>query len=146
MVGACARFNAAKVGADAEPIVRRAAAWLTRIQNADGGWGEGAESYARDLQRLSRQAPSTASQTAWALIALMAAGQVDHPAVEGGVQYLKATQGTDGLWQEARFTATGFPKVFYLRYHGYSKFFPLWALARFRNLKLSNHREVLAGM
>ena len=79
-------------------------------------------------------------------MALMAVGEVDDPVVEDGIRYLKAMQGDDGFWPEARFTATGFPKVFYLRYHGYAKFFPLWALARFRNLKVSNHRQVLAGM
>jgi squalene-hopene/tetraprenyl-beta-curcumene cyclase len=76
----------------------------------------------------------------------MAAGQCDHPAVERGMQYLLETQGSDGFWQEARYTATGFPRVFYLRYHGYSKFFPLWALARYRNLKSGNARKVLFGM
>ncbi len=64
----------------------------------------------------------------------MAAGAVRHPAVARGVGYLLRTQGADGLWDEERFTATGFPRVFYLRYHGYRKFFPLWALARYRNL------------
>src|SRR5438045_8455091 len=86
-------------------------------------------------------APATASQTAWALLGLMAAGEVENPAVVCGVEYLKATQAQNGLWDEARFTATGFPRVFYLRYHGYSKFFPLWALARYRNL-ISTHRRV----
>ena len=76
----------------------------------------------------------------------MAAGEIDHPAVVRGVRYLQQTQEKDGLWQESRFTATGFPRVFYLRYHGYSKFFPLWALARYRNLKSANTTTVLAGM
>jgi squalene-hopene/tetraprenyl-beta-curcumene cyclase len=137
-------FNAAKVDPDSA-AVRRAAAWLKSIQNADGGWGEGAESYELDYT-VYRQAPSTSSQTAWALLALMAVGLTDDPAVARGVAYLSAAQGADGFWNEERFTATGFPRVFYLRYHGYSKFFPLWALARFRNLKASNHRQVLAGM
>ncbi|MGH8457357.1 MAG: squalene--hopene cyclase, partial [Stenotrophobium sp.] len=79
--------------------------------------------------------PSTASQTAWALIGLMAAGAVAHPAVMRGVDFLLRTQASDGLWAEERYTATGFPRVFYLRYHGYAKFFPLWALARYRNLR-----------
>jgi squalene-hopene/tetraprenyl-beta-curcumene cyclase len=64
----------------------------------------------------------------------MAAGALDHPAVARGIEYLLNTQGSDGFWAEERYTATGFPRVFYLRYHGYSKFFPLWALARYRNL------------
>jgi squalene-hopene/tetraprenyl-beta-curcumene cyclase len=91
-------------------------------------------------------APSTASQTAWALLALMAAGEVDHPAVARGVRYLLATQTEKGVWDEQRFTATGFPRVFYLRYHGYCKFFPLWALARYRNLSNTNSRVAGVGM
>jgi len=76
----------------------------------------------------------------------MAAGQVDHPAVARGIQYLAANQDDDGTWGEERYTATGFPRVFYLRYHGYAKFFPLWALARYRNLKAGNDRTVAFGM
>ena len=115
-------------------MVRRASAWLVGIQNPDGGWGEDTISYELDARR-HRPAPSTASQTAWALLGLMAAGDADHPAVERGVRYLMATQGRDGFWAEPEFTATGFPRVFYLRYHGYPKFFPLWALARYRRLR-----------
>jgi len=127
------------------PRVRKAVQWLVSIQNSDGGWGEGGESYRLDYQG-HEPAPSTASQTSWALLALMAAGAVDHPSVAKGVEYLYAGQGEDGLWKEQRFTATGFPRVFYLRYHGYAKFFPLWALARYRNLKTTNTTTVLAGM
>ena len=76
----------------------------------------------------------------------MAAGEIDHPAVARGIGYLSRMQGGDGFWDEARYTATGFPRVFYLRYHGYSKFFPLWALARYRNLKRGNARSVAYGM
>jgi squalene-hopene/tetraprenyl-beta-curcumene cyclase len=76
----------------------------------------------------------------------MAAGEVDHPAVKRGIDYLARTQGDDGFWNEPRYTATGFPRVFYLRYHGYPKFFPLWALARYRNLKNANARSVRYGM
>ena len=115
------------------------------IQNPDGGWGEGGESYQLDYEGYE-PAPSTASQTAWALLGLMAAGEVDHPAVAKGVGYFTETQGEDGFWDEPRFTATGFPRVFYLRYHGYAKFFPLWALARYRNLKAANANSVLVGM
>jgi len=91
-------------------------------------------------------APSTSSQTAWALLALMAAGEADHPAVHKGVAYLSQTQNEAGEWDETRYTATGFPRVFYLRYHGYRKFFPLWALARYRNLHSTNSRLVRVGM
>ncbi|MGH6750265.1 MAG: squalene--hopene cyclase, partial [Methyloceanibacter sp.] len=90
--------------------------------------------------------PSTVSQTAWALLGLMAAGEFDHPSVAKGVAYLLENQADDGFWNEAYFTATGFPRVFYLRYHGYAKFFPLWALARYRNLKSANTASVLVGM
>jgi squalene-hopene/tetraprenyl-beta-curcumene cyclase len=125
--------------------MQRAAQWLISIQNADGGWGEGGESYKLDY-RGYEAAPSTASQTSWALLGLMAAGFVDHPAVAKGVQYLHATQREHGLWDETRFTATGFPRVFYLRYHGYRKFFPLWALARYRNMMRDGTSRVTAGM
>ncbi|WP_031361955.1 squalene--hopene cyclase [Caballeronia sordidicola] len=125
--------------------MQRAADWLISIQNADGGWGEGGESYKLDY-RGYEAAPSTASQTSWALLGLMAAGFVDHPAVAKGVQYLCSTQREHGLWDETRFTATGFPRVFYLRYHGYRKFFPLWALARYRNMMRDGTSRVTAGM
>jgi squalene-hopene/tetraprenyl-beta-curcumene cyclase len=127
------------------PEIARAAAWLASIQNPDGGWGEDGTSYKLDY-RGYEGAPSTPSQTAWALLGLMAAGQIDHPAVERGIAYLSKTQGSDGFWEEPRYTATGFPRVFYLRYHGYSKFFPLWALARYRNLKSANARSMSFGM
>jgi squalene-hopene/tetraprenyl-beta-curcumene cyclase len=126
------------------PEVQRALDWLLSIQNADGGWGEDATSYKLDYHG-HEPAPSTASQTAWALLGLMAGGAVDHPAVARGIAYLTNTQGANGLWAEARYTATGFPRVFYLRYHGYPKFFPLWAMARYRNLKIRNAR-VTYGM
>lgn len=123
----------------------RAVQWLVSIQNDDGGWGEGGESYKLDYRGYER-APSTASQTAWAVLGLMAAGAVDHPAVARGIAYLQANQQEHGLWHETRFTATGFPRVFYLRYHGYRKFFPLWALARYRNLKRDGVARVAVGM
>jgi len=127
------------------PEVARAVAWLAAIQNPDGGWGEDGTSYRLDY-RGYEPAPSTASQSAWALLGLMAAGAVDHPAVARGMRYLCRTQGADGFWKEERYTATGFPRVFYLRYHGYAKFFPVWALARFRNLMKANAATVAFGM
>jgi squalene-hopene/tetraprenyl-beta-curcumene cyclase len=134
------------VGLDLQsPHIRRAVDWLCRIQNADGGWGENGDSYKLDYAGF-RPSPSTASQTAWALLGLMAAGEIDHPAVARGIAYLTSTQGEDGLWREEYHTATGFPRVFYLRYHGYSKYFPLWALSRYRNLKRANSRRTSFGM
>jgi len=137
-------LNAADVDATSAEV-RRAVGWLLSIQNPDGGWGEGGESYRLDYKGYE-PAPSTASQTAWALLALMAAGEVHHPAVACGIDYLVRTQGEDGIWKEERFTATGFPRVFYLRYHGYPKYFPLWALVRYRNLMAGNAKSVSVGM
>ncbi len=137
-------FNAIDYDPASTPV-RRAVAWLKRIQNADGGWGEGGESYALDYKGY-QPAPSTASQTAWALLALMAAGEVDSAEAAAGLAYLSKTQAGDGFWKEERFTATGFPRVFYLRYHGYSKFFPLWAMARYRNLKSGNRPATEFGL
>jgi squalene-hopene/tetraprenyl-beta-curcumene cyclase len=125
--------------------MRRAVEWLKRIQNPDGGWGESGGSYQLDYKGYE-PAPSTASQTAWAVLGLMAAGEADHPAVARGIAYLASKQSEDGLWNEPFHTATGFPRVFYLRYHGYSKFFPLWAMARYRNLKRGNSRAPAFGM
>jgi squalene-hopene/tetraprenyl-beta-curcumene cyclase len=137
-------LNAASID-PASDGVRRAVEWLVSIQNPDGGWGEDGESYRLDYEGYE-PAPSTASQTAWAILGLMVASEVDHPAVARGIDYLIRTQGKDGFWNEARFTATGFPRVFYLRYHGYPKFFPLWALARYRNLMAANVKSALVGM
>ena len=127
------------------PEIRRAVAWLVAIQNADGGWGETGESYELDYHG-HEPALSTASQTAWALLGLMAAGEVENWAVVRGIDYLLVHQEAGGLWRDLQFTATGFPRVFYLRYHGYPKFFPLWALARYRNLRRSGYRHIHLGM
>jgi squalene-hopene/tetraprenyl-beta-curcumene cyclase len=127
------------------PMIRKAVDWLVAIQNRDGGWGESCDSYKLDY-KAHEPAPSTASQTAWALLGLMAAGERDHPAVVRGIAWLKEMQQDDGLWGQEHYTGGGFPRVFYLRYHGYPKFFPLWALARYRNLTASNSRRVAYGL
>jgi len=137
-------FSAAGVDPHA-PEIRRAVDWLLSIRNADGGWGEHGGSYDLDYE-VHQPAPSTASQTAWALLGLMAAGEVDHPAVARGIEYLVEHNDTTGVWTEPQFTAVGFPRVFYLRYHGYSKYFPLWALARYRNLKNVAEPSARLGM
>ena len=141
---ALAGLNAAGIEPN-DPMMKKAADWLIAIQNADGGWGEDCTSYKLDYKGYEA-APSTASQTAWALLGLMAAGQVDHPAMARGIAYLRDTQSADGLWTQDHYTGGGFPRVFYLRYHGYPKFFPLWAIARYRNLKLSNAKRVTYGL
>jgi squalene-hopene/tetraprenyl-beta-curcumene cyclase len=124
-------LRAAGIPAEAREI-RRAATWLKSVQQADGGWGEGNDSYL-DPELQGRGAHSGPTQTAWALLALMDADEVDSPAVMRGVDYLLKTQ-IDGGWRDTRFNAPGFPRVFYLKYHGYSRYFPYWALVRYRNV------------
>jgi squalene-hopene/tetraprenyl-beta-curcumene cyclase len=116
-----------------QPYIRRATDWLLSRQNPDGGWGESCRSY--DDPREAGRGPSTPSQTAWALLGLLHAGVTDHPAVVRGIDYLLTTQLPDGSWEERQFTGTGFPRVFYLRYHLYRLYFPLWALSLYRALR-----------
>jgi squalene-hopene/tetraprenyl-beta-curcumene cyclase len=113
-----------------KPQIRRAVAWLADRQNADGGWGEDLRSY-DDPAQWSGRGESTASQTAWALLALLAAGEHESTAVQRGVQWLARTQQADGSWDEPQFTGTGFPGDFYLNYHLYRLAFPVSALGRF---------------
>ena len=135
-------LNAAGLPHD-DPAIRRAVAWLVARQRVDGGWGEDEASY--DGAPPGCYQESTPSQTAWALIGLMAAGEVNHPAVGSGIDYLRRTQRADGEWEELPYTAVGFPRVFYLRYHGYRLFFPLLALARYRNLLQGGTHRVAHG-
>lgn len=111
-----------------DPAVVAGANWLLACQQPGGGWGESADSYADPSLR--GQGPTTASQTAWALLGLLAAGLEHHPAVARGIQFLVEQQQADGTWNESEFTGTGFPRVFYLRYHYYPIYFPLMALSR----------------
>ncbi len=134
-------LNAAGLPHD-DPAIRRGREWLLDRQRDDGGWGEDGESYADSAPGVYRA--STPSQTAWAMLGLMAAGETG-PAVDRAAQYLARTQREDGEWDELPYTAVGFPRVFYLRYHGYRLFFPLLALARFRNLRHGNSRRVSFG-
>ncbi|MFO0996782.1 MAG: squalene--hopene cyclase [Alphaproteobacteria bacterium] len=126
------------------PYVRKAVDWLIARQRADGGWGEDGATYWAD--RRGECKASTPSHTAWALLGLMAAGVVEHDAVRRGVDYLLNAPRTDGRWHERYYNAVGFPRVFYLLYHGYAAYFPLWALARFRNLVRGNAKAVAFGM
>jgi squalene-hopene/tetraprenyl-beta-curcumene cyclase len=137
-------LNAIGIPAD-HPVMRKAVAFLESKQRADGGWGESGDSYWADKPR-GEGPESTPSQTAWAVLGLMAAGEVDNPSVARGMAYLTDTQKTDGTWDEHEYTAVGFPRVFYLRYHGYKSFFPVWAMARYRNLKQGNSQHVIYGM
>ncbi|WP_447974244.1 squalene--hopene cyclase [Nitrospira sp. Kam-Ns4a] len=115
------------------PWVRRAVAWLESKQNPDGGWGESCHSYADPST--AGEGESTPSQTAWALLALLSAGMADSISVVRGINYLLRQQREDGAWEEPRHTGTGFPRVFYLRYHWYCQYFPLWALAMYRSMR-----------
>ena len=125
--------------------IQRAVAWLKARQQADGGWGEDGASYWQE-HRADPPRASTPSQTAWATLALMAAGEVDSPAVEKGIAHLATAPRHEDRWDEELYTAVGFPKVFYLRYHGYAAYFPTWALGRYARLKASNRRKVAFGM
>lgn len=130
-------FETAGVPKD-DPSVRKAVAWLKSKQRADGGWGEDNETYHdASPEKRGEFHTSMAFHTGLAITALMAAGEADSPEVQKGVDYLLKTQRADGFWKDVAFNAPGFPKVFYLKYHGYDKFFPLWALARFRNERYS---------
>ncbi|MFM8436017.1 MAG: prenyltransferase/squalene oxidase repeat-containing protein [Planctomycetia bacterium] len=115
------------LGAD-DPAVSCGADWLAGHQQACGGWGESCESYADE--RLAGVGTPTASQTAWAVAGLVAAGRAGDEAARRGVRWLIERQAEDGAWEEREFTGTGFPKVFYLRYHYYPIYFPLMSLAR----------------
>ncbi len=114
-------------------VIRRAVQWLRSVQLEDGGWGESNDSYLKP-EEAGQHDVSTSFQTAWAVLGLMAVGEVNSPAVQNGINYLLRNQSSDGLWQDPWFTAPGFPRVFYLKYHGYSRYFPVWALARYREL------------
>lgn len=119
--------------------IQKGAAWLIACQNKDGGWGESCRSY--EDPNLKGKGESTASQTAWALIGLMAAaeatGSAAHDPLQRGIEYLLKTQQSDGTWDEAAFTGTGFPRHFYLKYHLYQQYFPLLALGRYQALSRS---------
>lgn len=125
----------AGIPADA-PLVRRAVEWLKSLQRPDGGWGEDNDTYSNE-KRKGQGYTSTCFSTAWALLSLMAAGEVHCPEVGKGIHHLIRTQKANGLWRDNEYSAPGFPRVLYLKYHGYDKYFPLWALARYRNLRFS---------
>ncbi len=126
------------------PYIRKAVDWMLSRQNSDGGWGEDGATYFEGREKECKE--STPSQTAWAVLGLMAVGEIDNPAVQRGIEFIMSAKNEAGKWEEPWFTAVGFPRIFYLRYHGYSSFFPLWALARFKNLKASNSQAPAFGM
>jgi squalene-hopene/tetraprenyl-beta-curcumene cyclase len=126
----CALRGLEAIGMDQnEPYIQQAAEWLRMVQNPDGGWGETCGSY--DDPRTRGVGPSTASQTAWAILGLLAAGDTRSGSVVRGIEYLLQNQEPDGSWHYPEYTGTGFPRVFYLKYHLYSQYFPLMALAAY---------------
>jgi squalene-hopene/tetraprenyl-beta-curcumene cyclase len=120
-----------------QPYIQAALRWLKKHQNPDGGWGETCESYSRP--ELRGTGPSTPSQTAWALMGLLAGGAVHSNEVRRGVEFLLERQQPDGSWEELYFTGTGFPKHFFIRYHDYRNCFPLMALGKYRQALNSNN-------
>ena len=112
--------------------IQKAVKFLKSVQNEDGGWGEDNDTYYEELKMRGQGYGSTAVHTAWALLGLMAAGEANAAAVQQGIEFLISKQAADGLWYDIAYNAPGFPRVFYLKYHGYDKYFPLWTLARYR--------------
>jgi squalene-hopene/tetraprenyl-beta-curcumene cyclase len=130
------------VALTAREYCQRAVGWLRSVQNSDGGFGESIASYYDSA--LKGKGVSTASQTAWGLIGLLAASEPGDPAIGRAVNHLVEEQQPDGSWAENEFTGTGFPCVFYLKYHLYRNYFPLYALARYRNV--TNRTEQFCGL
>jgi squalene-hopene/tetraprenyl-beta-curcumene cyclase len=131
------------------PYLKQSIEWIVSTQRVDGGWGESCNSYWSDKNdKITQEKFNTSlpSQTAWALLALMAAGRHNSDAVERGIKYLISTCKSDGDWEEKHFNAVGFPRVFFLRYHGYRLYFPLLALARYRNLTKDNPNQQVYGI
>jgi squalene-hopene/tetraprenyl-beta-curcumene cyclase len=132
-----------------EPYLQRSIEWIISLQRVDGGWGESCESYWVKDEGKTKDTTfslSLPSQTAWALLALMAAGQHNSHAVERGIKYLISTCKSNGDWDEKFFNAVGFPRVFFLRYHGYRLYFPILALARYRNLIKDMQNQQIYGL
>ncbi len=127
-----------------QDYLQRAIAWLKRQQREDGGWGEDLATY--HAHRKGEAQGSTPSQTAWALMGLMAAGEVAAPETAKGISWLEDAPREGARWNEDFYTGTGFPRVFYLKYHGYAAYFPLWAVARYENLRRSNEKKIAYGM
>lgn len=133
------------VGEDMDaPYIRKSVEWLKSRQSSDGGWGEDCASYWQ--HRRDEVKTSTPSQTSWAVLGLIAAGEIESDAVRRGVNYLLDAPRDEGNWNEEYFNAVGFPRIFYLRYHGYSAYFPLWTLARYVRLSRTNEPSPQFGI
>lgn len=138
-------LNAAGVP-QSSSCVKAAVKWIKSKQRLDGGWGESGDSYYPERTSESLKKFSTPSQTSWALLGLMAAGEVNSSSTHKGIRYLIDAERDGPKWNEENYTSVGFPRVFYLRYHGYSAYFPLWALSRYRCLIEKNESSTIWGL
>ena len=125
--------------------IKKAITWIKKKQNSDGGWGEDRATYWKENQNM-HSIESMPSQTSWAILSLLTTEKIDDNSVIKGVKFLKKTFNKKDLWIDKRFNAVGFPKVFYITYHGYAKYFSNWALSRYENLKKGNKSNRILGL
>ena len=125
--------------------IKKAIAWIKNKQNKDGGWGESCATYWREKKNMP-SIKSMPSQTSWAILSLFITEKINDPSIERGIKFLKKNFDKKKLWIDNHFNAVGFPKVFYITYHGYAKYFTSWALSRYRNLKEGNKTKRILGL
>ena len=125
--------------------IKKAIAWIKNKQNKDGGWGESCATYWKEKKNMP-SIKSMPSQTSWAILSLFITEKINDPSIEKGIKFLKKNFDKKKLWIDNHFNAVGFPKVFYITYHGYAKYFTSWALSRYRNLKEGNKTNRILGL
>ena len=125
--------------------IKKSIAWIKNKQNKDGGWGEDCATYWKEKKNMP-SIESMPSQTSWAILSLLITEKINDPSIEKGVKFLKKNFDKKKLWVDNHFNAVGFPKVFYITYHGYAKYFTNWALSRYKNLKEGNKTNRILGL
>ena len=125
--------------------IKKAIAWIKNKQNKDGGWGEDCATYWKEKKNM-KSIKSMPSQTSWAILSLLITEKINEPSIEKGIKFLKRNFNKKNLWIDHHFNAVGFPKVFYITYHGYAKYFTNWALSRYQNLKKGNKTNRILGL